>query len=88
MKRLRENIRDKEQCNIMRMMKVFYIEEITDKDVRDILTEYIGSNDSYISWHVKERKYYDEYAKSELIAINNGLIALGCDPGEEVLIAI
>lgn len=72
----------------MRMMKVFYIEEITDKDVRDVLTEYIGSNDSYIFWHVKERKYYDEYAKSELIAINNGLIALGCDPGEEVLIAI
>lgn len=59
-----------------------------DKDVRDVLTEYIGSNDSYISWHVKEREYYDEYAKSELIAINNGLIALGCNPGEEVLIAI
>ena len=72
----------------MRIMKVFYIEEITDKDVRDVLTEYIGSNDSYIFWHVKERKYYDEYAKSEVIAINNGLIALGCDPGEEVLIAI
>lgn len=72
----------------MRIMKVFYIEEITDKDVRDVLTEYIGSNDSYISWHVKEREYYDEYAKSELIAINNGLIALGCNPGEEVLIAI
>lgn len=59
-----------------------------DKDERDVLMEYIGSNDSYISWHVKEREYYDEYAKSELIAINNGLIALGCDPGEEVLIAI
>lgn len=72
----------------MRTMKIFYIEEITDKDVRDVLTEYIGSNDSYISWHVKEREYYDEYAKSELIAINSGLIALGCDPGEEVLIAI
>ena len=72
----------------MRMIKVFYIEEITDEDVRDVLTEYIGSNDSYIFWHVKERKYYDEYAKSELIAINNGLIALGCDPGEEVLRAI
>ena len=84
----REILQIKGWCNIMRMMKVFYIEEITDKDVRDVLTEYIGSNDSYISWHVKEPEYYDEYAKSELIAINNGLIALGCDPGEEVLIAI
>ena len=72
----------------MRMMKVFYIEEITDEDVYDVLTEFASQNDSYISWHVKEREYYDEYAKSELIAINNGLIALGCDPGEEVLIAI
>ena len=84
----REILQTKGWCNIMRMMKVFYIEEITDKDVRDVLTEYIGSNDSYISWHVKERKYYDEYAKPELIAINNGLITLDCDPGEEVLIAI
>ena len=72
----------------MRMMKVFYIEEITDKDVRDVLTEYIGSNDSYISWHVKKYDYYDADDKPELIATNNGLIALGCDPGEEVLIAI
>ena len=72
----------------MRMMKVFYIEEITDKDVRDVLTELVNQNDGYVFWHVKEREYYDEYAKSELVAINNGLIALGCDPGEEVLIAI
>ena len=72
----------------MRMMKVFYIEEITDKDVRDVLTELANQNDGYVFWHVKEREYYDEYAKSELVAINNGLIALGCDPGEEVLIAI
>ena len=70
------------------MMKVFYIEEITDKDVRDVLTEFASQNDSYISWHVKEYDYYDADDKPELIAINNGLIALGCDPGEEVLIAI
>ena len=48
----------------------------------------IDRNDGYVFWHVKEHEYYDEYAKPELIAINNGLIALGCDPGEEVLIAI
>lgn len=72
----------------MRIMKVFYIEEITDEDVHDILTEYISSSDSYVFWQVKEREYYDEDAKPELVTINNGLIILGCDPGEEVLIAI
>ena len=72
----------------MRMMKVFYIEEITDKDVCDVLTEFASQNDSYVFWHVKEYDYYDADDKPELIAINNGLIALGCDPGEEVLITI
>lgn len=72
----------------MRIMKVFYIEEITDEDVHDILTEYISSSDGYVFWQVKEREYYDEDAKPELVTINNGLIILGCDPGEEVLIAI
>ena len=72
----------------MRMMKVFYIEEITDKDVRDVLTEFASQNDGYVFWHVKAYDYYDADDKPELIAINNGLIALGCDPGEEVLIAI
>lgn len=64
----------------MRMMKVFYIEEIIDEDVYDVLTEFASQNDGYVSWHVKERKYYDEYAKPELIAINNGLIALVAIP--------
>ena len=72
----------------MRMMKVFYIEEITDKDVYDVLTELASQNDDYVFWHVKEYDYYDTDDKPELIAINNGLIALSCDPGEEVLIAI
>lgn len=72
----------------MRMMKVFYIEEITDEDVYDILTEFANQNDGYVFWHVKEYDYYDADDKPELIAINNGLIALGCEPGEEVLIAI
>lgn len=72
----------------MRMMKVFYIEEITYEDVYDVLTELAGQNDGYVFWHVKEYDYYDTDDKPELIAINNGLIALGCDPGEEVLIAI
>ena len=72
----------------MRMMKVFYIEEITDEDVYDVLTEFASQNDDYVFWHVKEYDYYDADDKPELIAINNGLIALGCDPGEEVLIAI
>ena len=72
----------------MRIMKVFYIEEITDEDVYDVLTEFASQNDDYVFWHVKEYDYYDADDKPELIAINNGLIALGCDPGEEVLIAI
>lgn len=72
----------------MRIIKVFYLTEITNEDVRDVLTEYIGSNDSYVSWHIKERDYYDEIAKPELIAINNGLLRLGCTSGEEVLIEI
>ena len=48
----------------------------------------IDRNDGYVFWHVKEYDYYDTDDKPELIAINSGLIALGCDPGEEVLIAI
>lgn len=72
----------------MHIMKVFYIEEITYEDVRDVLTEYIGSSNGYVFWQVKEYSYYNEIAKPELVAINNGLIALGCDPGEEVLIEI
>ena len=72
----------------MIIMKVFYIEEITDEDVRDVLTEFASQNDDYVFWHVKGYDYYDADDKPELIAINNGLIALDCDPGEEVLIAI
>ena len=72
----------------MRIMKVFYIEEITDEDVYDVLTEFASQNDGYVFWHVKGYDYYDTDDKPELIAINNGLIALGCDPDEEVLIAI
>ena len=72
----------------MRIMKVFYIEEITDEDVYDVLTELASQNDGYVFWHVKEYDYYNADDKPELIAINNGLIAFGCDPGEEVLIAI
>ena len=60
----------------------------TDEDVCDVLTEFASQNDGYVFWHVKEYDYYDADDKPELIAINNGLIALGCDPGEEVLIAI
>ncbi len=48
----------------------------------------IDRNDGYVFWHVKKYNYYDADDKPELIAINNGLIALGCDPDEEVLIAI
>ena len=73
----------------MRIMKVFYIEEITYEDVYDVLTELAGQKtDNYVFWQVKDYDYCDKGDKPELIAINNGLIALDCDPGEEVLIAI
>ena len=72
----------------MRIMKVFYIEEINDEDVYDVLIDFAIQNDCYVFWHIKEYDYYNADDKPELIAINNGLIALGCDPGEEVLIAI
>lgn len=60
------------------------LEDILD----DVLTELASQNNGYVFWHVKEYDYYDTDDKPELIAINNDLIALGCDPGEEVLIAI
>lgn len=63
-------------------------EELNNEDVYDVLTELASQNDGYVFWYIKEYDYYDADDKPELIAINNGLIALGCDPGEEVLIAI
>ena len=64
----------------MRIMKVFYIEEITDEDVYDVLTEFASQNDGYVFQHVKEYDYYNADDKPELIAINNGLIVLGAIP--------